>query len=228
VAGIDAPSADEHADTDEVSSGAVTEGAIDSGEVCEWGFALWDPSTRTGVVEGFRRFAAQRRGWLWAAVVTEGQPVIHIAEWDIPLRSDPYLAKAPGLWAEHRCEAPDEQWTFGLETYGVALEDPLEALGRAYGDHVPVAWDLEWYATRAVEVVDGATSQAGVVHGVVELSRGPLEFVEAPTRRWFRSGSGPAPLPRARAHWGLRAMFAFPGGVVADLVVADQGWCHRG
>jgi hypothetical protein len=67
-----------------------------------------------------------------------------------------------------------------------------------------------------------------VVHGVVELSRGPLEFVEAPTRRWFRSGSGPAPLPRARAHWGLRAMFAFPGGAVADLVVADQGWCHRG
>ena len=44
------------------------------------------------------------------------------------------IAKAQAMWAEHVCEAPFEQWTLGNETYAVALDDPDEGLGRAYGD----------------------------------------------------------------------------------------------
>ena len=45
------------------------------------------------------------------------------------------------------CEVPLEQWSIGNETYAAGLDDPDEALGRAYGDPTPIAFDLEWYAT---------------------------------------------------------------------------------
>ena len=62
-------------------------------------------------------------------------------------RADPFLVKAPGLWAEHTFDAPMQQWTVANETYATALDDPDDALGRAYGVPTAVAFDLEWYAT---------------------------------------------------------------------------------
>ena len=58
-----------------------------------------------------------------------------------------FLVKAPGLWAEHTCDAPMQQWTVANETYATALDDPDDALGRAYGVPTAMAFDLEWYAT---------------------------------------------------------------------------------
>ena len=48
--------------------------------------------------------------------------------------------------------SPFEQWTVQNECYAVALDDPADALGRAYGESTPVAFDVEWYA-------DGARSR---------------------------------------------------------------------
>ena len=36
--------------------------------------------------------------------------------------------RADGLWADLWCEAPREHWTFGLESFGVRLDEPDEAL----------------------------------------------------------------------------------------------------
>jgi len=60
------------------------------------------------------------------------------------MRSDPLLVKGDGLWAEHTCDAPMEQWTVTNETYATALDDPDDALGRAYGEPTAVAFDIEW------------------------------------------------------------------------------------
>ena len=125
-----------------------------------------------------------------------------------------------------------EQWTVANETYAAALDDPDEALGRAYGTPSAVAFDLEWYAGGAAGGAPGGDGyeQAGVVHGVVELAGRPA----APRR-----GAGPplAPLgpdarrrsscPTAYAHTGLRAPFAFPDGTVADWVLTPDGWRSR-
>jgi hypothetical protein len=107
----------------------------------EWLFTCWTADATAGVISGYRIVSAGR-GWYWAALARAGRPLLHVTEWDVPLRSDPLLVKAAGLWAEHICDDPFRQWTVGNETYAAALEDPDEALARAYGTPTAIACDL--------------------------------------------------------------------------------------
>jgi hypothetical protein len=191
----------------------------------EWVFTTWLPGGAAGLLTAYRR-PASAAGWYWSALARPGEPLLHVAEWYVPRRSEPLLVKAHGLWAEHVCERPMQQWTVANETYAVALEDPDDALGRAYGTPSAMAFDLEWYAAGAAHRVDGGFVQDGVVHGVVELAAGPLHLTEAPARRWHRWGPElpPLELPEAYAHTGVRAVFAFPDGTTADWLLTPDGW----
>jgi hypothetical protein len=224
----------------------------------EWVFACWQGDGAVGLISGYRiDRRAGRPNWYWAALVRADHPLLHVADWHVPARTDPLLVKAPGLWAEHIIDAPMQQWTVTNETFATALDDPDEALGRGYGVPTPVAFDLEWYATAPPSRLDagepsesssertmwrgepsesssGRTmrrgyAQDGVVHGVVELAGGPLHLTEAPARRWHRWGEALAPieLPPAYAHTGQRAPFAFPDGTISDWVLTPDGWRAR-
>ena len=57
--------------------------------------------------------------------------------------------RGDGLWAELVCEVPGEHWTFGLEAFGVRLDDEDEAAPSDVGERVPVGFDLEWEKTRS-------------------------------------------------------------------------------
>ena len=50
--------------------------------------------------------------------------------------------RADGLWTEWTCETPDEHWSFGLESFGLRVDDPAAEIG----ERVPVGYDLEWEA----------------------------------------------------------------------------------
>jgi hypothetical protein len=210
--------------------GALDEGPHPQAAVEEWVVVAWAEDGASGLVSGYRIVRPARRNWYWAGLVRSGLPLLHVAEWAVPPRNDPLLVKADGLWAEHICDEPFQQWTFGNETYAAALADPEEALGRAYGEPTPIAWDLEWYATAPAAAIDQGYAQAGVIHGQVELPDGPLVMVEQPACRWHRWGEdlGPLARPVATAHLGLRAPFAFPDGTVSDWVLTPSGWCARG
>ena len=196
----------------------------------EWIFTCWVPDGSAGLLSGYRIQRTPGAGrWYWAALVGTGRPLLHVTEWDAPPRSDPLLVKAHGLWAEHTCDAPMRQWTVANETYATALDDPEEALGRAYGVPSAVAFDLEWYATAEPVTVADGYAQDGVVHGLVELPGAPLHLTEVPARRWHRWGPSlsPVDLPAAYAHTGLRAPFAFPDGTSTDWVLTPDGWRSR-
>jgi hypothetical protein len=200
------------------------------GSTCEeWLFTAWAPQPAVGLISGYRIVGTV--AWYWAALAGEGRPLLYVADWHVPRRADPLLVKGDGLWAEHTCDAPMEQWTVANETYAVALDDPDEALGRAYGVATALSWDLEWYATGPPRTVLHGYGQAGVVHGEIELGGAePVHLDEVPAHRWHRWGPqlGPLELPEAFAHTGLRAPFAFPDGSIADWVLTPDGWRSRG
>ena len=211
----------------------------------EWVFAAWAVDASLGVVSGHRVIGPT--AWYWAALVREGRPLLHITDFDVAVRSDPFIVKGEAMWAEHFRDAAMEQWSVGNETYAVAFEDPDEALGRGYGIPTPIAFDLEWYATGdpipIVAPESGGTApdgyaQAGVVHGAIEVAGDPTtELVEIPAWRWHRwiaidpdreyPTMPPIQVPEARAHTGLRAPFRFPDGSIVDWVLTVDGWRRR-
>ncbi len=203
-----------------------------AGTVEEWLFTAWTPGADLGLLSGHR--IVGRTAWYWAALVRAGRDLLHIVDFDVPVRADPFVVKGEALWAEHTCDAPFEQWSIGNETYASGLADPVEALGRAYGTPTPIAFDLEWYATGgAVDLPQGYT-QPGAVHGSIEvLGEDPIHVAEIPAARWHRWADagpadpralGPVEFPAAVAHTGLRAPFRFPDATVADLVLTAAGW----
>src|SRR3954470_9026339 len=48
--------------------------------------------------------------------------------------------RADGLWTEMTCETRDEHWSFGLEAFGLRVDDPDETIG----ERIAVGYDLEW------------------------------------------------------------------------------------
>lgn len=200
------------------------------GWVDEWVFATWQPDASAGYISGHR--LVEGVAWYWSAIAEAGYPLLHLTEWGVRLRSDPFIVKAPEMWAEHHCVAPFEQWSVGNEAHAAALDDAAEALGRGYGIPTPMASDVEWYAIGGATPIADGFEQVGVAHGEVELLGRPnIEFEEAPAHRWRRwadaSELDPLELPPVVAHTGLRAPFAFPDGGVADWVLTVDGWRSR-
>ncbi|WP_420452665.1 hypothetical protein [Ilumatobacter sp.] len=203
------------------------------GTLEEWVFAAWTSDGALGVISGHRIVGAT--AWYWAALARVGRPLLHVVDFSVPVRADPFVVKGEQMWAEHTCDAAMEQWTVGNETYASALDDPDDALGQVYGVPTPVAFDLEWYATAPPTSTPGPETgyeQVGVVHGAIELLGEPgVELVEVPARRWHRwtrrDGLAPIALAEVTAHTGVRAPFAFPDGSVLDAVLADSGWARR-
>lgn len=95
-------------------------------------------------------------------------PVV-VVEFDVPIPSRGWEIRASGLWADHICESPMDHWSYGLEAFGLAIDDPGELLGNAMGLRVPLGWELEFEA-RAEALQTGTArryGQIGSVHGLL-------------------------------------------------------------
>lgn len=205
---------------------ASDESSHSSARCEEWTFSWWSSK---GDLAGHavHRLVGSSRVWYCWGLWRRGEPLIHIAEFDISRRPNPMIAKASSLWAEFTCDAPFEQWTLGNETYAVELDDPDEALGRAYGRAVPIASDLEWYATSPPQRIADGYEQFGKLLGTIEMVDGPVELDDltaSRTHRWT-TGSTLAELARTEvtAHLGPRFAFAFPDGTVRRLYLTPDG-----
>jgi hypothetical protein len=216
-----------------------TDGRHPASSIEEWVFAAWTPAADLGVVSGHRIVGPT--AWYWAALARAGRPLLHVVDHGFRVRADPFVVKGEALWAEHTCDEPMRQWSVCNETYAAALDDPDDALDRAYGHPTPIAFDLEWYATDEAAPLEAwgqgveGYEQRGVVHGRIDVQgEEPVELTELPAHRWHRwstSGSspslGPIALREAVAHTGVRAPFVFPDGTIADLVLTADGWRSR-
>ena len=132
--------------------------------------------------------------------------------------------KPPEMWAGFTCDHPFEQWSFGNEAHGVLLDEPDEAFGRAYGELVPVTFDVEWYASAAPEQISGGYEQLGEVDTEIELREGIFRFA-GPGRRVHVWGNSFVPsAPTSPTGWGLRAPYRRRDGSGVEQVLTRSGW----
>jgi hypothetical protein len=187
-----------------------------------FGFDVWTEDRSVGAFTWLTLLPGQRRAWYWCCLVRTGTPLLHLGDLDLPLPATGLRVRAAGLWADHYCEAPFEQWTVQNEGYGVALDDPREALGRGYGEATPLSFDIEWYAAAPPRGEDGAYVQRGEAHSVIELAGGPVDVV-GPGSRWHTWGPLRLPVDPI-PDLGPRAYFRGPGSLVISRVLTDEGW----
>lgn len=127
------------------------------------------------------------RGYVtFDARVQPSGPLVVVADAEVPRPRQGLELRAEGLWAEMRCETPFEHWGYGLEAFGLALDEP--AVTELVGDRIPVGWDLEW------EVLDPPVPDPdgrgyhhdGIVHGEVLVGpdRVPVDGRGRRTHRW--------------------------------------------
>ncbi|HJV09655.1 MAG TPA: hypothetical protein VJ653_08230, partial [Acidimicrobiales bacterium] len=137
---------------------------------------------------------AEATAWFWAAMVGGGPRLVAVRDHEVPLPVAGGLeVRAPGLWTELVCETPLDHWSVGLEAFGVALDDPLEAWGRERGDPWALGLDVEWEGTAPATEWPAAAGGAGagywqgcVVHGDVLVGdqRFALDGFGTRVHRW--------------------------------------------
>lgn len=142
--------------------------------------------------------------WFQAALLRSGQQSIVLAEEDIPHPGIRWELRSSGLWADHNCETPLEHWSYGLEAFALALEDPEQLVREGVGDRVPIGWELDFEAEAGATPLDDSSlgvtapsstgySQRGHMHGLLLTKQGESEF-EAPAIRhhwWGEADAGP-------------------------------------
>ena len=69
-----------------------------------------------------------------------GFVVVRDLEVPPPRRATVIELRGDGLWTEFTCETAHEHWSFGLEAFGLRVDDPSEEIG----ERIAVGYDLEW------------------------------------------------------------------------------------
>jgi len=224
------------------------------GSVESWTFDFWTPLADGGGEPGLAGFVGLTyrprpgRAWCWAALVGAGRPYLLVRDLDLDPPRRPGSRQLRGsLWADANCETPHEHWSVGLEAYGVALDDPADALRGERGHRTGLGIDLEWEATGPPAGGAGDYAAPAEVHGEVLVGAGRDVETIALTgvgiwrhcwgegdgwlvdqrRQWLRGPDGLVPAggcPEATAV--LRAPFRLddhPGAVVDRRFVVAGG-----
>ena len=133
---------------------------------------------------------AEGTAWFWAGMVGGGPTLVAVRDHEVP----PPVAgglevRAPGLWTELVCETSLDHWSVGMEAFGVALDDPLEAWGRERGDPWALGLDVEWEGTGPAAEWPGEGAgywQGCTVHGdvLVGAERFALDGSGTRVHRW--------------------------------------------
>ncbi len=174
---------------------------------------------RTALIARQTRLAD--RGSFHAVVLrAEALPLV-LVEVAIPVGNDRWEYRSSGLWVEAVCEDPGVHWSYGLEAFALALDQPDELLGRGYGHRTPLGWELDFVAATdpamaepaMVEPVTDATtaSEPADPDPVVELGRIDGLLLTAPVE------GGELPLAGAawRASWSLLSPDPWPVALAA-------------
>jgi hypothetical protein len=205
---------------------AADEGRHADVAVEAWWWWAWNREATVGLFVGFE-LRGQRFDY-WAGLVRPDAPYLYVEELDGCGLRQGLEIKPPQMWADHQCDAPFQQWSLGNEAHGVLLDDPDEAMRRAYGTPVPVTFDVEWYAEAAAVARAHGYEQRGSVDARIELLEGVLELT-GPAHRVHVWGVPHLPADDALPLVGdrHRAPYRRHDGRAVEQTLSTSGWHGR-
>jgi hypothetical protein len=155
----------------------------------DWWWETWhlDAATDDGVGLSVRLACAPALGvaWWWTYLLLPDLPgPVVVRDHEVPPPRQGHEVRADGLWGELTCETALEHWSYGLEAFGVRLDEPGDALRGEIGERMPVGLDIEWEveadANPPHERPAGwplrGYAQTGSVHGEVLLGRSRIDL----------------------------------------------------
>lgn len=163
------------------------------GEAEWWAFDFVDGEGGLGGFVGLAFHVVPRVAWYWAALVGRGRPYLLVRDLEVAVPRHPASreVRSEALWADVNCETPFDHWSLGLEAFGVAMDDPDEALGSERGDRLGLGLDLEWEAAGGVVGGEGGYDQPCTVHGEILVGVGrEVEAIAFEGCGWRRHGWG--------------------------------------
>ncbi len=112
---------------------------------------------------------SRRSAAFQCVVFRAGRLPVVIDDGDLTVPDRLLELRTSGLWVEFVCETPYEHWSYGLEAFGLAIDDGGELLGRGYGHRTPLGWELEFESEPALVASLGPAGyrQTGRVHGLL-------------------------------------------------------------
>ena len=99
-----------------------------------------------------------------------GVLVVRDLEVPPPRRSTVIELRGDGVWIEFTRETAHEHWSFGLEAFGLRVDEPSEEIG----ERIAVGYDLEWETPDQVhgELLVGRSTFPVSTHGTFEIVDG--------------------------------------------------------
>ena len=148
-----------------------------------------------------------------AMVSRPGADPLVISDNEIVMPDKGWELRSSGLWADHNCEAPMEHWSYGLEAFALAVDDPEELLGRALGIRTPLGWELDFESSTAPSFGrETSYAQAGRLHGFIQFAGGDVE-IDAEAERSHRWGPTEQAADTAEPSPGPHVALPTPEGI---------------
>ena len=157
-----------------------------------WSFDFFTPDAGLAGFVGLTIWPS-RVAWYWAALIGRRRPYLLVRDLDVAAPRSPTSReiRADSLWGDVNCETPFDHWSLGLEAFGVALDDPDEALGDERGDRTGLGLDLEWEAVAGVTGGDPSYGQPCAVQGEILVGAGrDVETIALDGYGWRRHAWG--------------------------------------
>ena len=153
-----------------------------------WSFDFFVADGSLGGFVGLTFLPQRHRCWYWAALVGRGRPYLLVRDLEVtlPRLRQSREVRAEALWADMNCETPFEHWSLGLEAFGVAMDDPAEALRSERGERIGLGLDLEWESVGELVGGEGSYDQPGVVHGEILVGGASVETIAFEGHGWRR------------------------------------------
>ncbi len=138
------------------------------------------------IVVEMRRYPASASSRVRIAVLERGARPIGVVDVELPppKPANTWEVRGTGIWCEMVCETPLVHWSYGLEAFALALDEPRDLIDTGIGHRVPLGWELEFEASGpATWLADTCYVQAGTGHGLTLSADGETE-IDGRARRW--------------------------------------------